>query len=113
MRRSDYTLAADPLPESTPPPAPAPPAPASLRDIVVTLFELGREVTSVLDLEELLQKIPQLVSRLTRFNAFAAYMLDEKAGELAIAYSVGYPEEVARRLRIKVGEGLVGAAVQE
>jgi sigma-B regulation protein RsbU (phosphoserine phosphatase) len=104
-------LAADPLPESTPP-AQAPPA-ASLRDIVVTLFELGREVTSVLDLEELLQKIPQLVSRLTRFNAFAAYMLDEKAGELAVAYSVGYPQEVARQLRIKVGEGLVGTAVQQ
>ncbi len=87
--------------------------PADLREIVVTLFELGREVTSVLDLEELLQKIPQLVSRLTRFNAFAAYLLDEKAGELAIAYSVGYPQDVAHRLRFKVGEGLVGAAVRD
>jgi sigma-B regulation protein RsbU (phosphoserine phosphatase) len=80
---------------------------------VVTLFDLGREVTSVLDLEELLQKIPQLVARLTRFQAFAAYLLDEKAGELAIAYSVGYPEDIARTLRLKVGEGLVGLAVQE
>ena len=100
------------MPDSTPP-AQAPTAPANLREIVVTLFELGREVTSVLDLEELLQKIPQLISRLTRFNAFAAYLLDEKAGELAVAYSVGYPQDVARRLRLKVGEGLVGAAVQE
>ena len=49
---------------------------------MVTLFDLGREVTSVLDLEELLQKIPQLLSRLTPFHAFAAYLLDEKAGAL-------------------------------
>jgi phosphoserine phosphatase RsbU/P len=80
---------------------------------VVTLFELGREVTSVLDLEELLQKIPQLISGLTRFHAFAVYLLDQKAGELAVAYSVGYPEAVARTLRLKVGEGLVGTAVLE
>jgi sigma-B regulation protein RsbU (phosphoserine phosphatase) len=102
-------LVADSLPDSTPPTPPPP----NLREIVVTLFELGREVTSVLDLEELLQKIPQLISRLIRFNAFAAYLLDEKAGELAVAYAVGYPEDIARSLRLKVGQGLVGAAVLE
>ena len=96
-------LAAEPLPNSTPPPT----SPQDLREIVITLFELGREVTSVLDLQELLQKIPQLVSRLTHFHAFAAYLLDEKAGELKVAYSVGYPEPIARTLRLKVGEGLV------
>ena len=42
----------------------------------ITLFELGREVTSVLDLDELLQKIPQLIARLTKFQAFAVYLLD-------------------------------------
>jgi sigma-B regulation protein RsbU (phosphoserine phosphatase) len=91
----------------------SPPPPANLREIVATLFELGREVTSVLDLEELLQKIPQLISRLTHFHAFAAYLLDEKAGELKVAYSVGYPEDVARGLRLKIGQGLVGMAVLE
>jgi len=91
----------------------SPPPPANLREIVATLFELGREVTSVLDLEELLQKIPQLISRLTHFHAFAAYLLDEKAGELKVAYSVGYPEDVARSLRLKIGQGLVGMAVLE
>ena len=89
------------------------PTPPNLREIVVTLFELGREITSVLDLDELLQKIPQLISRLTRFHAFAVYLLDAKAEELTIAYSVGYPDEAARGLRLKVGHGLVGAAVAE
>ncbi|HEX7793706.1 MAG TPA: GAF domain-containing protein [Vicinamibacterales bacterium] len=91
--------------------APAP-APTNIRELVITLFELGREVTSVLDLDELLQKIPLLIARLTKFHAFAAYLLDEKGEELSIAYSVGYPE-AATRLKIKVGHGLVGTAVAE
>ena len=97
------------MPDSIPPN----PAPADLRQIVVTLFELGREVTSVLDIEELFQKIPQLISKLTRYTAFAVYLLDEKVGELEVAYSVGYPDDVVKRLRLKSGEGLVGAAVAE
>jgi len=82
-------------------------------DALSTLFALGREVTSVLNLEELLQKIPELIARLTKFQAFAVYLLDSRSGLLSIAYSVGYPEDTARTLRVKVGEGLVGAAVAE
>jgi sigma-B regulation protein RsbU (phosphoserine phosphatase) len=87
-------------------------APANIRELVITLFELGREVTSVLDLEELLHKIPQLIARLTKFQAFAVYLLDARGEELSIAYSVGYPE-TGRALHVPVGQGLVGAAVLE
>lgn len=59
-------------------------------EILSTLFELGREVTSVLDLHELLPKIPQLIARITPFTAFAVYLLDEPRQELRIAYAVGY-----------------------
>jgi sigma-B regulation protein RsbU (phosphoserine phosphatase) len=82
-------------------------------ELLVTLFELGREVTSVLDLDELLQKIPQLIARLTNFQAFAVYLLDQRRGDLRIAYSLGYPDEVSRALRLAVGQGLVGTAVAE
>ncbi len=94
---------------------PATPAPAAATSAeqLTTLFALGREMTSVLDLDELLQKIPQLIARLTRFRAFAVYLLDPKRNDLRIAYSVGYAEDVARTRRQKVGEGLVGAAVAE
>ena len=97
----------------TEPVAPPPAAPPNIRELVITLFELGREITAVLNLDELLQKIPQLISRLTHFHAFAAYLLDDKAGELKVAYSVGYPEEVAHGLRLKIGQGLVGKKVDE
>jgi sigma-B regulation protein RsbU (phosphoserine phosphatase) len=81
-------------------------------ELLSTLFDLGREVTSVLDLEDLLARIPQLIARLTRFTAFSVYLLDEKRQELRIAYAVGYPDD-GSSMRLKVGQGVVGAAVQE
>ena len=86
---------------------------ASDTELLSTLFDLGREVTSVLDLEELLAKIPQLIARLTRFSAFSVYLLDEKRQELRIGYAVGYPEGIVPTLRLRVGQGVVGAAVAE
>jgi phosphoserine phosphatase RsbU/P len=82
-------------------------------ELLSTLFELGREVTSVLDIDELLAKIPQLIARLTRFSAFSVYLLDEKRQELRIAYAIGYPERLLPSLRLEVGQGVVGAAVAE
>jgi sigma-B regulation protein RsbU (phosphoserine phosphatase) len=87
--------------------------PASDTELLSTLFELGREVTSVLDLEELLAKIPQLIARLTRFSAFSVYLLDEKRQELRVAYAVGYPEDAVSTVRLRLGQGVVGAAVEE
>ncbi len=98
---------------SEPSPPPIAPAAPNIRELVVTLFELGREITSVLDLDELLHKIPLLIARITKFQAFAVYLLDPKRAELSIAYSVGYPETTAQTLRVKVGHGLVGTAVAE
>ena len=97
----------------TEPIAPTPVAPPNIRELVITLFELGREITSVLNLDELLHKIPQLIARITNFQAFAVYLLDPRGEELSIAYAVGYPDDVVWTLRVKVGEGLVGTAVAE
>jgi len=77
------------------------------------LAELAREVSSVLDLQELLEKIPHLISRLTSFTVFSVYLLDERREELSIAYAVGYPEEIVKHFTLKVGEGTVGTAVAE
>jgi sigma-B regulation protein RsbU (phosphoserine phosphatase) len=82
-------------------------------ELLQTLFELGREITSVLDLSELLEKIPQLIARLTSFDAFSVYLLDERRRDLRIAYAVGYPEEVVKNFRLQVGQGVVGAAVEQ
>ena len=84
--------------------------PRTDHELIATLFDLGRQVTAVLDLDDLLQQIPRLIGRLISFEAFAVYLLDEKRGELRVAYSVGYPPRDAT-LRLRIGEGLVGAAI--
>jgi len=98
---------------SQPPPEFAPPtlaAGANERDILLTLFDLGRQVASVIDLDELLARIPELIRRLIQFDAFAVYLFDSKRGELRIGYAVGYPE-VSPGFRVRVTEGLVGRVV--
>ncbi len=79
--------------------------------MLTTLFDLGRQVTAVLDFEELLARIPKLIARLIEFDAFAVYLIDERRAELLTAYAVGYPDSVAP-LPLKLGRGLVGAAVE-
>ena len=82
-------------------------------ELLATLFELGREVTSGLDFDELLRGIPQLIARLTPFSVFSVYLLDERRGDLRIAYAVGYPEEAVKNFRLQLGQGVVGTAVAE
>ena len=93
------------------PAADTPPPNASTheQDVLLTLFDLGRQVASVIELDELLQRIPELIGRLIQFDAFAVYLLDEKRGTLRIGYAVGYPETT--QFRLSLSEGLVGRVV--
>jgi sigma-B regulation protein RsbU (phosphoserine phosphatase) len=87
------------------------PAKPSEQELVTTLFDLGRQVAAVLDPDDLLHQIPRLIGRLISFEAFAIYLLDERRGELRMAYAVGYPD-AERPRRLKLGKGLVGVAVE-
>src|SRR5512145_2985873 len=82
---------------------------ASDHELVTTLFDLGRQVASVLDFDELLRQIPKFIRRLIDFEAFAVYLLDEKRAELRVAYAVGYPDN-GQAATLRLGQGLVGTA---
>ena len=99
--------------ESPPTPAFSPAsAPPHIREVVITLFELGREVTSVLDLDELLED-PQLIARLIEFQAFAVYLLDPAREELLDRLLGRLSAGQRAHAQLQVGQGLVGAAVAE
>jgi len=83
----------------------------SERDILLTMFDLGRQVTAVLDINELYEKTPELIRRLIPFDAFAVYLFDERRNDLSIAYAVGYPSDTAQ-IRIRLSEGVVGRVVE-
>src|SRR5690606_10737391 len=76
-----------------------------------TLFDLGRRVMSVLELDDLLRTIPGLIGRVIAFDAFAIYLLDEAGESLTIGYATGYPDGIVETIRLRVGEGMVGRAV--
>ena len=80
------------------------------RQLLTTLFALGREVASVLDLDELYRKLPGLIARVTDFHAMAVYLVDERHGDIRIAYAEGYPHGSTAR-RLQPGEGLVGRSI--
>jgi sigma-B regulation protein RsbU (phosphoserine phosphatase) len=77
------------------------------------LNEIAVELTSILDLDQLFERIGQLLRRLIDYQMFTIMLLDDK-GEFLItryAWRFGYAHAPLRR--ISVNSGLVGAAVRE
>src|SRR5690606_17644051 len=76
-----------------------------------TMAELGHEMTSILDLEELLTRLGHLVKRLIAYDTFGIALLNDASQmlEMKIAISYGELKEVQP---IRMGEGLVGWAAE-
>ncbi len=76
------------------------------------LLEVADAVNTTLDLNTLLQRVAEMLKRFINYEVFAILLLNEKTHELRIRFQVGHPPEVAERIRIKVGQGVTGRAVQ-
>jgi len=76
------------------------------------LLEVADAVNTTLDLNTLLQRVAEVLKRFIDYEIFAILLLNEKTQELRVRFQVGHPPEVAERIRIKVGEGVTGRAVQ-
>lgn len=75
------------------------------------LLEIGEDVSSSLELEQVLEKAAALVRRLVPYEIFAVLLLDEAAQELHFRFAIGYSREVVDTWRIPVGKGITGTAV--
>ena len=87
--------------------------PLGATELLALLMEVSEQITSTLDLEVLMVRIAELVKRVINYKVFAILLLNDKTQVLRIRSSVGHPEERVRKLRIKVGEGIVGRAALE
>ncbi len=76
------------------------------------LLEVADAVNTTLDLNTLLQRVAEMLKRFIDYEIFAILLLNDKAQELRVRFQVGHPPEVAERIRIKVGQGVTGRAVQ-
>src|ERR1700757_1223461 len=76
------------------------------------LLGVAAAVNTTLDVNTLLQRVAEMLKRFIDYEVFAILLLNEKTQELRVRFQVGHPPEVAERIRIKVGQGVTGRAVQ-
>src|SRR3954466_14727302 len=76
------------------------------------LNEISRDLTSILNLDELMQSIAETLTRLIDYQMFSILLLDESGQKLVHRFSMRFKENIHLKHDIPVGRGLVGAAAQ-
>ena len=78
--------------------------------ILLLLNEIARELTSILNLDELLGRIAELVRRLIDYQMFSILLVDSSGEKLQHRFSLRFNENIHLKHDIPLGRGLVGAA---
>ncbi|HET6144845.1 MAG TPA: SpoIIE family protein phosphatase [Candidatus Acidoferrales bacterium] len=91
-------------PVQTPPPLNVP------AEVLATLVEIGEEINSSLDLDEVLKKTAALVKRLIDFEVFGVLLVDESMHRLYHRFTIGYGDEAGKEWVIPIGQGITGTA---
>src|SRR5262245_57897803 len=82
-------------------------------NFLTTLVEINHDITSILDLDELLKKIAELTNRIIPYQIFAIFLVDEAKHDLYYRFGIGHEQKIVDALRINFGEGLIGSAALE
>ena len=80
---------------------------------LTVLNEIAAELTSILDLDALLERVGQLLRRLIDYQMFTIMLLDDKGETLITRYAWRFGSTHAPKRRIPITSGLVGASVSE
>ena len=72
------------------------------------LNEVGKAMTSIFDLDELLRLIIILATEELHAETGSLMLIDKATNELTIKTGIGIDEEIIKNVRIKVGEGISG-----
>lgn len=86
------------------------PSPKISAEVLQLLNEIGEEVNSSLDLDEVLARTAALIKRQIDYEIFGVLMFDGDGSYLRHRFSIGYPRELAESLRIPLGQGITGIA---
>src|SRR5580704_15878418 len=79
-------------------------------EVLATLAEIGEEVNSSLDLDEVLARSAALIKRHIDYEIFGVLMIEGDGSYLRHRFAIGYPRELAENLRIPLGQGITGTA---
>lgn len=79
----------------------------------MALCEVGKIVTSSLDLEKVLSLIMDALSHVIRYDAAGIYIIDSKTQQIEAETLQGYDPQMEGKVRLKVGEGVMGWAAKK
>jgi sigma-B regulation protein RsbU (phosphoserine phosphatase) len=79
---------------------------------LLLLNEIARELTSILNLDELLKRIAELLKRLIDYQMFSILLLDQEGEKLQHRFSQRFEERLHRKHDIPLGRGVVGYAAE-
>ena len=98
----------------------ADPIPASLfvaypeqATTLALLYEVSRELTSILDREELLRRVAQHVKKLVNYHVFSVMLWNEKTQRLESVFAMRYGDTIPARMSLPLHQGLTGTAASE
>jgi len=77
------------------------------------LNEISRELTSILDVDALLERVGQLLRRIIDFQMFSVWLLNENEEVLENRYAVRFGQRFYPGENIPLHRGLVGVAMDE
>jgi phosphoserine phosphatase RsbU/P len=80
--------------------------------ILVLLNEIARELSSILNLDELLNRVAELLRKLIDYQIFSILLLDSSGEKLHHRFSLRFEESVHLKREVPLGRGLVGYAAQ-
>ncbi|MBW1680154.1 MAG: sigma 54-interacting transcriptional regulator [Deltaproteobacteria bacterium] len=77
------------------------------------LREISHWVSSVLDLDQLLELIIETATRMMRAKASSLLLLDRKSGKLRFKVATGEKGDEVRRFEVNLGQGIAGYVAQK
>src|SRR6201981_2917738 len=95
---------ADPVPQSR-----LAPFPEQAKTLGL-LYDVSRELTSILDREELLRRIAERVKKIVNYDVFTVMLWNEKAQVLEGVFAMHYENSIPSRFRVNLNQGISGHA---
>ncbi|MCL2661512.1 MAG: SpoIIE family protein phosphatase [Acidobacteriaceae bacterium] len=80
---------------------------------LIVLNEISREITSILDLDDLLERIGLLLKRVVDYQMFSILLWNERTHLFEYRFTSRYGEQVVRKEGLATGEGIIGSAAQQ
>ncbi len=80
---------------------------------LTVLHEISREITSILDPDDLLERIGTLLKRVIDFQMFTILLWNDRTEQLEHRFSTRYGERVNRKRNVPLGVGVIGTAALE